>query len=210
MAKCYVKAYFDWIEQTAALSDAEKGRLFISILEYARSGLVPDDSGRESILFPAFKAAIDRDNEISAQNSANGAMGGRGNKATESEQKRNKANESETKPTKTKTKTKTQEKDEENEKERVREKPAPRFSPPSFDEVKAYCLERGNGIDPQKFIDFYASKGWMVGSSKMRDWKASVRTWEGRDKHANASRQPADVGSTGSGGNSVWGISYSG
>lgn len=209
MAKCYVKAYFDWIEQTAALSDAEKGRLFISILEYARSGLVPDDSGRESILFPAFKAAIDRDKEISEIRAEIGSKGGSAGK-DESKVKQNEAKASKAKPTKTKTKTKTQEKDEENEKERVREKPAPRFSPPSFDEVKAYCLERGNGIDPQKFIDFYASKGWMVGSSKMRDWKASVRTWEGRDKHANASRQPANVGSTGSGGNSVWGISYSG
>lgn len=103
MANCYVKAYFDWIEQTAALSDAEKGRLFISVLEYARSGLLPDGNGRESILFPAFKAAIDRDNAISAINSKNGAKGGRGNKAekaNESEIKRNKANESELKPTK--------------------------------------------------------------------------------------------------------------
>lgn len=88
MANCYVKAYYDWIEQTAALSDAEKGRLFIAILEYARSGLIPETSGRESILFPAFKTAIDRDAEISAINARNGAKGGRGNKANKSESKR--------------------------------------------------------------------------------------------------------------------------
>lgn len=104
MANRYVKAYFDWIEQTAALSDAEKGRLFIAILEYARSGQILDIGGRESILFPAFKAAIDRDAEISAINSSNGAKGGRGNKAkkaNESDLKRTKANESDLKPTKT-------------------------------------------------------------------------------------------------------------
>ena len=57
-----------------------------------------------------------------------------------------------------------------------------RFSPPSLDEVKKYCEERGNRISPQSFIDFYSSKGWMIGKSKMRDWMAAVRTWESRDK----------------------------
>ena len=57
-----------------------------------------------------------------------------------------------------------------------------RFVPPSFDEVQAYCSERGNGIDAQAFIDFYASKGWMVGKTKMTDWKAAVRTWESRNR----------------------------
>ena len=64
MSKCYVKAYYDWIEQTAALSDAERGRLFIAVLEYARSGLEPKLDGRESILFPVFRATIDRDNKV--------------------------------------------------------------------------------------------------------------------------------------------------
>lgn len=53
-----------------------------------------------------------------------------------------------------------------------------KFVPPSVDEVRAYCAERNNGIDPQSFIDFYESKGWMVGKNHMRDWKAAVRTWE--------------------------------
>ena len=91
---CYVKAYFDWIEQTAALSDAERGRLFIAILEYARSGLEPKLDGREGILFPVFRTTIDRDNKKSAAYSENGKKGGRGNKANESELKQNKANES--------------------------------------------------------------------------------------------------------------------
>lgn len=100
MAKCYVKAYYDWIEQTSALSDAEKGRLFIAILEYARSGREPENSGREGLVFPAFKATIDRENEISAIRSENGAKGGRPVKANESKQKQTKANESKIKQTK--------------------------------------------------------------------------------------------------------------
>ena len=52
------------------------------------------------------------------------------------------------------------------------------FRKPTFEEVSAYCQERNNGIDPEQFIDYYESKGWVVGKSKMKDWKACVRTWE--------------------------------
>lgn len=53
-----------------------------------------------------------------------------------------------------------------------------RFSEPTVEEVSAYCRERGNNIDPQRFVDYYTSNGWMVGRNKMKDWKAAVRTWE--------------------------------
>ena len=94
MAKKYVKAYFDWIEQMSALSDAEKGRLFTAILEYARSGREPENSGREGLVFPTFKATLDREAEIAAINAENGAKGGRPVKPTETENNR-------AKPTKT-------------------------------------------------------------------------------------------------------------
>ena len=54
--------------------------------------------------------------------------------------------------------------------------------PPTLEEVSAYCEERHNNIDPQVFIDFYESKGWMVGKNKMKDWKACIRTWEKSDR----------------------------
>lgn len=53
-----------------------------------------------------------------------------------------------------------------------------RFKKPTLEEVKEYCLERQNGIDAENFIDFYESKGWLVGKNKMKDWKACIRTWE--------------------------------
>ena len=62
-------------------------------------------------------------------------------------------------------------------------KVASRFLPPSLDQVKAYCDERKNNVDPQTFIDFYSSKGWKVGNQSMKDWKAAVRTWEKRDDY---------------------------
>lgn len=57
-----------------------------------------------------------------------------------------------------------------------------RFTPPTVEQVREYCTERGNKVDPQTFVDFYESKGWMVGKNKMRDWKAAVRTWEKGDQ----------------------------
>ena len=60
-------------------------------------------------------------------------------------------------------------------------KPQPLFKPPTLEEVEAYCTERNNKINAQQFIDFYSSKGWMVGKNKMKDWKACVRTWEQRN-----------------------------
>ena len=53
-----------------------------------------------------------------------------------------------------------------------------RFAPPTLEEVKEYCSERNNNVDPETFINFYESKGWYVGKTKMKDWKACVRTWE--------------------------------
>ena len=63
-----------------------------------------------------------------------------------------------------------------------RESKSQAFTAPTLDEVNEYCLERNNSVDPVRFIDFYESKGWMVGKNKMKDWKAAIRTWEQRDK----------------------------
>ena len=53
-----------------------------------------------------------------------------------------------------------------------------KFVPPTVEEVREYCQKRGNGIDPEQFVDSYTAKGWMIGKNKMQDWRASVRTWE--------------------------------
>lgn len=59
-------------------------------------------------------------------------------------------------------------------------KPPPHinFQKPSIQEIKQYCSERHNDIDPEQFFDFYESKGWLVGKAKMKNWQAAVRTWE--------------------------------
>jgi len=53
-----------------------------------------------------------------------------------------------------------------------------KFIPPTIDEVRDYCQQRGNGIDPEEFIAHYTSNGWMVGKTRMKDWKSAIITWE--------------------------------
>ncbi len=67
-----------------------------------------------------------------------------------------------------------------------------RFIPPTVDEVRAYCKERGNNVDAERFVDFYTSKGWMVGKTKMKDWKAAVRNWERDEKTTVANNNDKD------------------
>lgn len=55
---------------------------------------------------------------------------------------------------------------------------AHKFIPPSAEDVQAYCAERKNTVDAEHWFSYYESNGWMVGRNKMKDWKASVRTWE--------------------------------
>jgi hypothetical protein len=64
------------------------------------------------------------------------------------------------------------------------------FTPPTLEEVKAYCKERNNKIDAERWYDFYSSKGWMIGKNKMKDWKAAVRTWEKSDTGKLAQQKP--------------------
>lgn len=73
-------------------------------------------------------------------------------------------------------------------KEKEQDKKRDRFTPPTVDEVAAYCRDRQNNVDPQTFVDFYEAKGWMIGKSKMKDWKAAVRTWEKRDGNSQPER----------------------
>ena len=63
---------------------------------------------------------------------------------------------------------------------------APRFCPPTVDEVRAYCLEKNYTVDAESFCDFYESKGWFVGKNKMKSWRAAVRTWQRRPNHGAA------------------------
>ena len=54
------------------------------------------------------------------------------------------------------------------------------FRKPTLEEIREYCQSRQNNVDPEQFFNFYEAKGWMIGKSHMKDWRAAVRTWEQR------------------------------
>jgi hypothetical protein len=64
-----------------------------------------------------------------------------------------------------------------NKKEEGARAPA-RFTPPTLDEVRAYCTERKNSVDPEKWWHHYGSNGWRVGKNPMKSWKSAIITWE--------------------------------
>jgi len=65
-----------------------------------------------------------------------------------------------------------------------------RFQKPTLEEVAEYCRVRNNGIDPEAFYAYYESKGWIVGKSPMKDWKAAIITWEKKEKDRKPQYQP--------------------
>jgi len=67
-------------------------------------------------------------------------------------------------------------------------KKSKKFIKPTIEEIREYCLERKNKIDPEQFLNFYESKGWMIGKNKMKEWRAAVRTWE---QSSNQTTPPA-------------------
>jgi hypothetical protein len=82
-------------------------------------------------------------------------------------------------------------------KEIVKEKvaAAPTFKKPTLEEVKAYCQERNNGVDPERWMDYYTANGWKVGRNSMKDWKATVRNWEkGEQRKPIENHQAHDAG----------------
>jgi hypothetical protein len=184
----YLKVYTDFAEAMEALSDAERGRLFMSMLQYASTGEAGTLSGAERFVWPIAKQNIDRAQAELEKRAENGRKGGRPKKANGSEKKQPKAKESKKKQTKD---NKNKDKDKENNiiplspngdiPPKGERTPAKRFVKPTAEEVRAYCVERGNHVDAQAFVDFYAAKGWKVGNAPMKDWKAAVRTWERRD-----------------------------
>lgn len=167
----------DYLNKTAKLSDEEVGRLFRALMKYHATGNAEDLDGRESIAFDFIREDIDRAEESYKA------------KCEKNRTSRLAAIENERQRTSTNVNERLQEQEQEqeknnnkNNKESVREKqPLKRFTPPTVDEVKAYCSERRNSVDPQRFVDYYTANGWKVGKNPMKDWQATVRTWERAD-----------------------------
>ena len=184
----YIKIFVDYLDAIEPLGDAERGRLFTSLLTYARTGEAPQLGGNERFLFPMMRAQLDRDIAAMAGVSEARSKAAKASKSSKCEQMQQMQANAANADKSSKDKDKDEDEDEDKKGNGAREA---RFTPPSIEEVATYCRERGNGVDASRFVDFYSSKGWMVGKSRMKDWKAAVRNWErSRDEKATPAKKP--------------------
>lgn len=154
---------------------ADRAGAYDAICAYALYGTEPDLDSLSSDAAVAF--ILSKPNlDASRRKASSGRKGGM-KKQTESKEE---ANGKQPGSEKEKEKEDEKEKEKEIENECYTPKP-PRFSPPTVEEVRAYCQERKNGIDPQRFVDYYQARGWKLGKESMKDWKATVRTWERKE-----------------------------
>ena len=171
----YLKIFTNFLDVTAALSDGAMGRLFRAMLLYAENGTETAFRGKEAVAWAVAKQQIDRERETYESKVKHLKQGpssvskGTGS-VSEEEKEKEKENENE--------------KEKEKERERIGAAPpesaaaSRALSVPTLEEVEAYCRERGNRVNARRFIDFYSANGWRVGKNPMRDWKATVRSWE--------------------------------
>ena len=176
--------YHDIRGPVEMLTDEERGKLFSAILNYSEYGELPRFTGALQMAFAFIRTDLDRDSEKwedkRQKRAEAGRIGGiksgevrRQHEANASETKQNQANEAVPVPVPAPVPVI---------EDKEGKPPRTRSVPPTVEEVADYCLERGNSIDPQAFVDYYASANWYRGKTKITDWKACVRTWERKEK----------------------------
>ena len=159
----FYRSFWEAIKQ---LPEKERLESITAILEYGLDEIEPKSAGVASAMFLMAKPQIDANN----RRYQNGTKGGR---PSTKEEPINNQDLTYEKPNNNQEITKGKPKEKDNVKDNIKKT----FIPPSVSDVSDYCELNRYGVDPESFVDFYASKGWMVGKNKMKDWKASVRTW---------------------------------
>lgn len=180
-----VAVFESYYEAARDLPPEEFKQFFTAIFERAFNGEEVELTGVAKAMYTLVRPTLEKSLELSSMRSELGKLGGRPAKANEKQtESKPKANDNQTdsKPKADKDKDKEEEKDIKEKEKKEKVASAPRFVKPTVAQVSEYCRERGNGINPESFVDFYESKGWKVGSQPMKDWKACVRTWEQRHK----------------------------
>jgi hypothetical protein len=205
MAKPGVMFYFDIRPCIKRLDAMEKGRLFEAILDYGEFGIVPELDGALGVAWDFIQPKLDRDSgrydrQVEQRQYAvyvreakkkeetpmpfdvwKHEFSNEGNRAVSADIGRYPTTTSNPnlQPT---TPTCNLQPTTDNNKGADKPPNRHRFTPPTVDEVKAYCIEKSYSVDPQRFVDYYTSNGWKVGKNSMKDWKAAVRTWNGKEQ----------------------------
>ena len=181
----YLKVFVNFAEVTEALTDAEIGRLFRAMMEYASTGTLPDLRGNERYAWGAAKLSIDQQSESYA-NKVSGAEKAR-EKRSDIRVNQNDINAEILISTQVKDKNKKDKEIPTN----VGTKKSRAFQPPTLDEVKARCAEKGYTLDPEAFMAYYNANGWKVGRNKMVSWESALAGWQSREKEYKPRKQNA-------------------
>ena len=180
--------YTDYRRQFDLLTDAELGQLIRAVMDYVETGQPPDLPAGPQMAFAFISAQIDRDmkkyQEVIEKRRAAGSAGGKQKASKAKQEVASLANAS------TCYQAVTNLPDNENDNDNVNDikkkdtkvSKEKSFQPPSVENVREYCQEGGYKVDAECFVNFYESKGWMVGKNKMKDWKAAVRNWSRNDQ----------------------------
>ena len=192
--------YESWGAAIEKMNNEQAGELIKAIYAFQKNpDVVPEDPAI-AFVFEIIKQKLEEDNkryeEVCAARSEGGKKGGRP-KANASDKKQMVSEESKKSKCFSEKAKKADNDNEydndlkENTLEGVKEK---RFAPPTLENVSEYCREMGyTNVDAVCFIDFYTSKGWMVGKNRMKDWKAAVRNWDRREKNPQRQDGAAEV-----------------
>ena len=162
------------------LSDEDAGKLFKGIFEYAL-GNEPEFNNLLKLVFIPIRQQLERNakkySEIKEKRCIAGAKGGKqkvANLANANFAKQSQANQA------------VNVNDNVHVNDNDNNINIKKFIKPTIEEIKSYCLERNNSINPIQFFDYYESKGWLIGKNPMKDWKACIRTWEqNKNKYNN-------------------------
>ena len=188
--------YHDIRTPLELLTDEQRGKLFIALLNYSEYGELPDFDGALLMAFAFIRTSLDRDAEAWAEKRVKRAEAGRNgglakaanasNSSIASDAKQNVANLAVNVPVNVPAPVNVNLSTTTSGGRGTADKPprAARFTPPTLAEVQAYVSERQSPVDPQGFIDFYAAKGWLVGKTPMKDWKAACRNAESWERWA--------------------------
>ena len=193
----FLKIYSDMEQFFCEFSQEEKGNLLDAMMAYAFRGEDTEFDGRERFLWPALRRHIDQCAAYIETRRENGAKGGRPKKNNQEETLVSEKNQPITTGYDEETIKEKKRKEKENiskGKEKENTVTRTRFIAPTVEEVNAYCQERRNGVNPQRFVDYYQANGWRVGKNPMKDWRACVRTWEKNGYDGGARDSPGDTG----------------
>ena len=174
--------YTDYLEQIEMLNNEQRGILLTALLALQNEDELPEMDSLTKLAFSFISADVRRNNEkykaICEKRRVAGRKGGKKSKQTQANQANANDNDNDN------------DSDNDNDNDTVFDQgpsdevpPAQTHTVPSLDEVKAYCIERKNGIDASKFFEYYQMREWkLANGGQMKDWKAAVRYWETREK----------------------------